>query len=72
MWSLSDFTLKDCHCPTRITEQRANRFLYIPLFHGYVFPDSEGIPRRTSGKPFVFVNCPWCGGSLDDRGEAGW
>ena len=70
--NLKDFMLRDCHCPQRNAAQLANQFFYVQHFHGYVWADSEGVPRRRDGRPFVWVNCPWCGGSLDDRGEVGW
>lgn len=72
VYSLNDLSLHDCHCPQRVQAQREGRFFYIPLHHGYVWADSEGVPRRKDGRPFVFTCCPFCGGSLDDRGECGW
>lgn len=45
--------------------QREGRFFYATAHAGYVFPDREGVPRRTDGRPFVFVTCPWCGGDME-------
>ena len=77
VYSLNDLSLNDCHCPQRVAAQRANEFFYVPLHHGYVWADGveDAPPRFTKGlrgKPVIFVNCSFCGGSLDDRGEAGW
>lgn len=72
VYSLNDLSLGDCHCPQRLQAQRAEEFYYVPLSHGYVWADKMDVPRRKDGRKFVWVTCPFCGGSLDDRGEAGW
>ena len=43
---------------------RAGSLFYVPHFRGYVFADHTGTPRRRDNRPYVFVDCPFCGGSL--------
>ena len=50
-----------------MSSQRTGEFVWCERL-GYVV---VGAPLRTSGAPFVRVECPWCGGDLDtpDQGE---
>lgn len=63
-YTIHAFVMRDCHCPARRVAQQQGRFYFTPIHKGYVFPDSEGVPRRDDGRPFVWVDCPWCGGQL--------
>ena len=54
----------DCRCEERQLWQRAGSLFYVPHFRGYVFADYTGTPRRRDNRPYVFVDCPFCGGSL--------
>jgi hypothetical protein len=49
-------------CDGRLTAQRAGDFLWC-AGRGYIV---VGAPLKRDGAPFVWVECPWCGGDLDE------
>lgn len=54
----------DCHCNERQEWQRTGVFFYAQALLGYVFADIAGVPRRKDHRPYVWHDCPWCGGDL--------
>lgn len=73
--------LGPCRCQARQAAQRTAFFLYSVHFGGWVFPDDarrvtfakerwRGTTADHSGEPYVWHACPWCGGDLEDDGQA--
>lgn len=58
-----------CLCKDRQDAQRDGSFFYLPIHKGYAFADAAGGVRKKDYRPFLFVDCPWCGGTLVEDDE---
>ena len=53
-----------CVCRERQVVQQNGDFFYAPVHQAFIFTDAAGGVRRKSGKPTLYVDCPFCGGAL--------
>jgi hypothetical protein len=64
-----------CACLPRIIAVLRREFCYVREYEGFIFP--EGPKRKTTwkscqatgGEPYVYHDCPWCGGDLKPPSE---
>jgi hypothetical protein len=63
-----------CVCIERMRNELKKKFIYSHGFGGYI--DVDGPRRRntwksklgTAGEPYIYRDCPWCGGELSPPG----
>jgi len=66
----SPMTVKSqCRCEERQEAQRNGRLSFNAFYRGFIFALGDGTPRRKNGGPFIWLDCPWCGGTLLPCGE---